>query len=209
VENELSLIGIKATRFKAIKLENGALGCSMSHLMCLETAKKNNWDHLLIIEDDIKFLEPNTFITQFNKVLKQNGNFDVLLIAGNNAPPYEVIDESCVKVSRCQTTTGYFLKSHYFDTLIKNIREGIHKLMKEPDKHVIYAIDKNWFQLQEKDNWLLITPLTVTQREDYSDIEKRRTNYTRAMIDLDKEAFFKRQQELFRAQQQQQLNFNK
>jgi hypothetical protein len=64
--------------------------------------------------------------------------------------------------------------------------------MKFPDKHVLYAIDKWWFQLQGKDNWLLITPLTVTQREDYSDIEKKHTNYTRLMIDLDKPFLFGR-----------------
>jgi hypothetical protein len=38
--------------------------------------------------------------------------------------------------------------------------------------------------------------LTNTQREDYSDIEKRNTNYSSVMLDLDKVAFFKRQQEL-------------
>ena len=55
VEEQLSLLGIsRYERFKAIQLSNGALGCSMSHLKCLETAKKNNWDHLLILEDDIR-----------------------------------------------------------------------------------------------------------------------------------------------------------
>ena len=121
--------------------------------------------------------------------------FDVILLAGNNVPPYTRIDDSCVKVTRCQTTTGYIVKQHYYDKLIANIKEGIGKLLREPEKHVLYAIDKYWFQLQEIDTWLLVTPLTVTQREDYSDIEKRPTNYTRAMIDLDKEEFFKAQRE--------------
>ena len=40
VERELMKVGIKAKRFNAIRLPNGALGCSMSHLRCLETAKK-------------------------------------------------------------------------------------------------------------------------------------------------------------------------
>jgi hypothetical protein len=60
---------------------------------------------------------------------------------------------------------------------------------------VLYAIDKYWFNLQKVDNWFLIIPLTVTQREDYSDIEKRPTNYTNVMTDLDKEEFFKKQQQ--------------
>jgi hypothetical protein len=86
------------------------------------------------------------------------------------------------------------VKSHYYDKLINNYKEGIKKLITEPLKHVVYAIDKYWFRLQEKDKWFLITPLTVTQREDYSDIEKRRTNYTNVMIDLDKKAFLKAQE---------------
>jgi hypothetical protein len=56
--------------------------------------------------------------------------------------------------------------------------------------HKIYAIDKYWFLLQDKDLWFLITPLSVVQREDYSDIEKRRTNYTKIMVDLDKRYMF-------------------
>ncbi len=37
VEKELNIIGIHATRFEAIKMENGAIGCSMSHLKILQT----------------------------------------------------------------------------------------------------------------------------------------------------------------------------
>lgn len=187
VEEQLKIIGIEANRFNAIKLPNGALGCSMSHLKCLEIAKENNWDHILIVEDDIKFLNPELFKEQINKFLNLHSDWDVVLIAGNNVPPHEIIDDTCVKVAQCQTTTGYIVKSHYYNTLIDNIRNGITNLIKEPRQHVLYAIDKFWFKLQQKDNWYLITPLTVTQREDYSDIEKRPTNYTRAMTDLTKE----------------------
>jgi GR25 family glycosyltransferase involved in LPS biosynthesis len=193
VENQLDLIGIKAERFNAIKLKNGAVGCSMSHLKCLETAKKKNWDHVLIVEDDILFLKPTLFVNQLNSFLSKHKEFDVLLFAGNNMPPYFKIDDSCVKVTKCQTTTCYLVKSHYYDILINNYKEGIKQLINEQSKPVLYAIDKYWFRLQEKDNWYLIIPLTVTQREDYSDIEKRRTNYTNVMIDLDKKSFMKSQ----------------
>lgn len=187
VEEELRNVGIKAERFNAIKLANGALGCSMSHLKCIETAKANQWDHVLIVEDDIKFLSPEVFKNQLNKFLNIHKVWDVVLVAGNNLPPYAKIDETCIKVTWCQTTTGYMVRSHYYDILINNIREGISKLMREPDKPVMYAIDKNWIKLQSTGIWYLIIPLTVTQREDYSDIEKRPTNYTRVMTDLDKE----------------------
>ena len=193
VESQLNSIGINAERFNAIKLPNGALGCSMSHLKCLEIAKENSWPHLLIVEDDIKFLNPELFKNQLNLFLSNHKSWDVVLIGGNNIPPYTKIDDTCVKVSTCQTTTGYLVNGHYFDKLIENFRSGIKKLLEFPQQHVIYAIDKYWFRLQKRDNWFLIIPLTVTQREDYSDIEKRPTNYAPAMLDLDKEAFLRAQ----------------
>jgi GR25 family glycosyltransferase involved in LPS biosynthesis len=202
VESQLSIIGIKAERFNAIKLPNGALGCSMSHLKCLEIAKENSWPHLLIVEDDIKFLNPDIFKNQLSSFLSKHKSWDVVLVGGNNVPPYTKIDDTCIKVSTCQTTTGYLVNGHYFDTLIENFRSGIKKLIEFPQQHINYAIDKYWFQLQRKDNWFLIIPLTVTQREDYSDIEKRPTNYTPVMLDLDKEAFLRAQ----RAQQETNLD---
>jgi len=198
VETQLNNIGINnVKRFPAIKLPNGngALGCSLSHLKLLEMAKTNNWPHILIIEDDILFTDVSLFINQFNTFLSKNKLFDVVLVAGNNMPPYQEIDNTCVKVSQCQTTTGYLVQNHYFDTLIQNFRDGIKKLLMEPHNHRFYAIDKYWFNLQKADNWFLIVPLSVTQREDYSDIEKRPTNYSKVMLDLDKVEFFKWQKE--------------
>ena len=193
VESEFVKIGIPIKRFNAIKLQNGAIGCSMSHLKIIEDAKKQQLDHVLIVEDDIQFTNPALFKNQLNLFLKNHAEFDVVLFGGNNVPPFKHVDTSCVKVSKCQTTTGYLVKSHYYDTLIHNYRAGIKKLMQSPGQHILYAIDKYWFHLQEKHNWYLIIPLTVTQREDYSDIEKRQTNYSKAMLDLDKVHFFKHQ----------------
>jgi glycosyl transferase family 25 len=196
VETQLKNIGINAERFNAIKLSNGAVGCSMSHLKLIETAKANNWEHILIVEDDILFTEPSLFVNQFNKFLSKHKSFDVVLIAGNNLPPYRKIDNTCVQVTRCQTTTGYLVQNHYYDTLINNYKKGILELMKEPSKHILYAIDKYWFRLQESHKWYLIIPLTVAQREDYSNIEKRPTNYISSMLDLDKKTFLKLQNDL-------------
>jgi GR25 family glycosyltransferase involved in LPS biosynthesis len=188
VESELTKIGLQCfTRFNAIKMENGALGCSMSHLKCLQMAKENGWPHVLIVEDDILFLDKDVFIKQINNFFKNHINdWDTLLISGNNIPPYERLDDTCVKVTTCQTTTGYLVKSHYYDKLIQNIKMGIVYLTRRPQQDHLYAIDKFWFTLQRADNWLLLTPLTVVQREDYSDIQKRKTNFIKGMIDLDK-----------------------
>lgn len=186
VEKEMKQLNIPAQRMNAVKVENGRIGCSLSHLKCLMTAKKNEWPHVLIVEDDIHFLNPTTFMFQLNEFLSSRVNWDVILLAGNNIPPYRQEGLYSVQVYHCQTTTGYMVQSHYYDTLIQNIRQGIDLLIKEPENHFHYAIDKYWFQLQEKDRWFLITPLSVIQREDYSDIEEKKTNYSSMMLDLDK-----------------------
>ncbi len=190
VENELKKVNINATRFNAIKMTNGAIGCSMSHLKCLQTALENNWDHVLICEDDITFLNPEVFMNQLNTFLSTRKTWDVILLAGNNVPPYAKIDDTCIRVSRCQTTTGYIVNGHYIKTLIENIRKGLTFLLNDPSKHSLYAIDKYWFYLQQKDYWYLIIPLTIIQKPDYSDIEKKNTNYNKLMLDIDKPHLF-------------------
>lgn len=206
VEKQLDYIGIKAKRFNAIKMTNGAIGCSMSHLKILEDSIKNKLDHILIVEDDITFLNPELFKTQINKFFELHGNnWDVILFAGNNMPPFENIDETCIKVSRCQTTTGYLVNGHYIQVLAANVKMGLTYLLNSPNEKPKFAIDKFWFVLQGTSKWYLITPLTVVQREDYSDIEKKVTNYSNLMQDLDKSELFKAIREMRYKQQQQKV----
>ncbi len=186
VEKELQKLGINnINRFNAIKMENGALGCSMSHLKCLQLAKEKDYEYIFICEDDITFLNPTLFLMQLNKFLSTSRIWDVILVAGNNMIPYTPIDNTCIKVSNCQTTTGYIVKREYYDKLITNYKEGIENQIKEPSKPE-YKIDKYWFKLQRDDNWFLITPLSVIQREDYSDIEKKVTNFSNYMLNYNK-----------------------
>ena len=197
VEEELKRVGFDGIvqRFPAVEMKDGRIGCTLSHLRCLEQARAQKWPHVLICEDDIHFLSPHTFTTNLNKFLGMKLHWDVILMAGNNLPPYTRVDDCCVKVSQCQTTTGYIVNHHYYDTLIENIRTGLKMLISQPTQHFHYAIDKYWFVLQRVDRWFLITPLSVVQREGYSDIEKKTTNFSRAMIDLDKAEFLRRMQQ--------------
>lgn len=211
VESQLDSIGLKGARFNAIKMENGAIGCSMSHLKLLQLALKSGLDHILIVEDDILFLDPQLFKSQFDKFLQNqdSGSWDVILFAGNNMPPYEKVDDTCVKVTQCQTTTGYLVNGHYIEKLLNNVKMGLTNLIKDPQNHAKYAIDKYWFSLQKTDNWFLITPLTVVQREDYSDIEKKVINYQSSMTDLDKSELFEKVRIYKEHQQKQQIEQKK
>ena len=203
-ENQMKMLGMKATRFNAIKNNCGAIGCSLSHLALLKYAKEQNMDHILIMEDDIMFLNPKHFIHNLNNFLSKHKDFDVLLIAGNNMGEYNRLDEFCVKIKKCQTTTGYLVKKHYYDKLIKNFEEGVNKLINNLSLINKFAIDQHWSSLQLVDKWYLLTPLTVSQKPDYSDIEKKRINYNSVMLDLDK----KKLRELIHIREQKNLSNN-
>jgi GR25 family glycosyltransferase involved in LPS biosynthesis len=187
---QLARIGItNPTRFNAFDLTNNpALGCSLSHLKCLETAQENDWDSVMICEDDTTFLNPELLITQFHafKTTEEFKNADVILLAGNNMSPFETFEHgTCIKVTHCLTTTCYIVKRHYYSTLIKNIRDSCRYLSVLKKKEE-YAIDVYWLQLQKQNNWYLLIPVSVVQYANWSDIEKCDTNFTKHMLNYNK-----------------------
>jgi GR25 family glycosyltransferase involved in LPS biosynthesis len=190
-ENQLKLLNWTAHRFPAILHSFGALGCSLSHLTLLKYARRNNLDHILILEDDILFLNPSLFLDSLNKFLKTYNNFDVLLLAGSNAGDYESTDDFCVKVSKCHSTTGYLVKNHYYDTLIQNYENGIKLLELHQDEDIYYSIDQFWNKLQKIDNWFLLTPLSVVQKPGMSNISNLYSDVRSLFLDLDKGSFKK------------------
>jgi len=189
VTQELHKIGLHtAERFHAIRTTAGNVGCTMSHIKCLEIAKQRNYPHIFICEDDITFTNPAVFLKSLQHVYDSKMEWDVLVIGGNNAPPFQPINEYCVRAYNVQTTTGYIVKQKYYDTLLANYKEGINLLLREPEKKTQYSIDIYWKTLQSQDVWLLLIPLTVIQYYDYSDIECRVVEYGNSMLDLDKKA---------------------
>lgn len=191
VQNELKKIGIKGERFNAIKTKSGAIGCTLSHIKCLELAKERNYEEVFICEDDITFTNPKLFLENLQKFCDNDDiMWDVLIIGGNNVPPYKQYYDYCARVFNCQTTTGYIVKQDFYDVIIKNFKEGVFNLMKNPENKREYAIDIYWKKLQMENFWYMITPPTITQYTNYSDIEERETNYDNLLLDMNKAWMF-------------------
>jgi glycosyl transferase family 25 len=193
VLSELTKIGImNPERFPAIKMTAGNIGCALSHIRCIELAKARGWPQVLICEDDITFIDPPVFMNALGNFLESESSWDVLILGGNNCPPFSVISEHYVRVHNIQTTTGYIVKKEYYDVLLANFKEGLANLLREPAKKKLFSIDIWWKQLQQTDRWFLLTPLTVIQSYDFSDIEGRVMDYRRMMLDLDKRELIER-----------------
>ena len=191
VETELKKMKWKYERFNAIKHERGALGCSLSHLAIVEMAKEKDLDYVVILEDDIQFLQPekyNKMLIDFRNFIESNSlDYDVLLIATNILDKVNgviPINNYIYRVGASYSATGYIVKKHYYDKIIANYKEGIRLLIENPTVAGKYEIDVYWIRLQMADKWLVIYPRTVNQRESYSDIIKCVADYTKHMIDV-------------------------
>lgn len=202
IQQQFQNMGMLGERFNAVKTKVGAIGCTMSHIKCLEIAKERNYPYVFICEDDITFLNPPVLKDSLQKFYDNTTiEWDVLLIGGNNLPPYENIGDYCIRVSNCQTTTGYVVKQHYYDTLIMNFRESVKNLIRDPMNQREYALDIYWKRLQGSGRWFMLIPFTVVQADGYSDIENRAVDYRGLMLDMDKEWFFRRIQGTYGFQQ--------
>lgn len=190
VLNELKKIGINGKRFNAVVTKDGAVGCTLSHIRLLEIAMKEDYEQIFICEDDITFLDKEKLINSITKFNENIKDWDMLLLGGNVLKPYNNINNYCLKITNCQTTTGYIVKKKYYETLHNNYKEGLLKLLKDSKNKREFAIDIYWKILQPKDNWYLLYPLTVTQYENYSDIEDKVTNYNHLMLDSEKTWYY-------------------
>lgn len=188
VLEEFKKIGVEGTRYKGNKTKNGAIGCTLSHIKCLEMAKINNYPQVFICEDDITFLDPSLFLKNLNKFKNSvySKSWDVIIVGGNNAPPFKPINNFCIQVNNNQTTTGYIVNAAYYDKLILNFKTGLQQLLQNPTDKRNYAIDIYWKQLQRQDKWYMIIPPTVIQYASYSDIEEHVVDYKDLMLDLEK-----------------------
>ena len=191
VETELKKMKWKYERFNAIKHARGIIGCCMSHLAVVEMAKEKDLDYVVILEDDIQFLQPeryNKMLIDFRNFIESNSlDYDVLLIATNILDKVNgviPINNYIYRVKASYSAAGYIVKKHYYDKIIANYKEGLRLLIENPTVSGKYEFDVYWIKLQMVDKWLILYPRTVNQRESYSDILKCMTDYTKHMIDV-------------------------
>jgi GR25 family glycosyltransferase involved in LPS biosynthesis len=162
----------------------GHLGCGKSHVKALELAIEKKWSSVLIVEDDLQFMESSDIlIAKLEDV--SNCPWDVLMLGlGHHyIRPSEYPHLS--KVVSCTCAHGYIVKREYYTTLLENFKGAVAKMEQEiiihrdkciernePVTKLNYcsAIDQSWFSLQARDNFLVFVPELGKQKyELYSD----------------------------------------
>ena len=161
----------KVTRFSAIRNENGALGCTLSHIAVLEIAKESGWKNVLVLEDDAMWTE---HFEEAYATLERlaEGAYDTIMLSSACARWYN----GSLKLISAQTTAAYLVNAAYYEPLLSNFRESRDLLTISNDAPK-YALDQYWKKLQSKDNWFVVIPSLMKQRPGYSDIEHKVVNY--------------------------------
>lgn len=169
-------------RFSAIRRSPGFLGCTLSHIQCIQLAKERGWENILIFEDDFELLvRPQEFYNKFKDLLYES--WDVCVISGFIHKVEDISGKNNFKrLLDGQSAVAYAVRRHYYDTLLENYREGFAHLEADNSKYSLYALDQYWKHLQAKDNWIVSNPILGRQRYSYSNIEQKMISYDSAFL---------------------------
>lgn len=156
--------------------KNGHKGCVQSHILALNIAKLNNWNNLLILEDDAELIVSPEQLKEklkeiFHYMENNNINWDVIMLATGYSKKKNIINN----ISKLETgTTGsaYIINKHYFEKLINLFEECNRKMNKKqwssPNDFEYNALDQKWKVLQEKDNWYCFEKDLIKQKNIWS-----------------------------------------
>ncbi len=179
IENELKIFHFppeKLIRVPAIYTERfGALGCGMSHCKALTLFLQSNAKNCIIFEDDFMFTQPIHIIQDSFQKASQIP-FDIIMLASNTLAEKNTEWSFLTKIYSAQTTSGYWITREFAVTLLSCFEKAV-QLLKNRGEVNMNAIDQVWKDYQRKARWYCFSPKLGCQRESYSDIEKKVTNY--------------------------------
>ena len=152
----------------AIYDTNPLKGCTLSHLKCVEYAKENKLEFILILEDDVIF-EDNV-----NEVLKkslheiQQFEWNILYLGGLIKSHSKIVTPNLIHAKVVNTTHAYIIHKRFYD-IVLNL-----------DMNII--IDKSYRMLSETHPMYMCNPMVAYQRPGYSLLQKKDVNYKNEMI---------------------------
>lgn len=173
-------------RMNAIYSEKYGIGCTKSHIICLEQCLKMNDEYYLIMEDDFYIFNKKhfeSFILDFDKI-KNDKDWDIITLTPYGKTSKKNYKENFHKIYDNQTTTAYIIKHNFIKELLKYYKTGLNVLIKGyngPNPNP-YCTDQCWKPLQLKSNWIYYGKIFAGQIPSYSDIEKKFVNYNDRFI---------------------------
>lgn len=146
--------------------KNGMIGCALSHLEVIKDAKKNNYSKILVLEDDIEFIE-NVNDVFFSKISFLPEDWKMLYFGGNHLGNHiEDVNQHFFKIKNTYTTHCLGLKNDMFDVFIERVPFNIDK-----------PIDVIFAEWQKQYASYCFMPHLAWQRKGFSDIDNAYVDY--------------------------------
>lgn len=167
----------KITRMEGINdSRHGAVGCLRAHINTLEQICTNSEPFALILEDDAVFNVTDPLAYSEIRSVIESTAFDVFFLSC-------IVRKSCpmqgniIRVLTGYCGTAYIVRREYAPTLCTHLKQALLTIDEAGFNHRL-ALDVFWRPLQKRHQWLCRFPILVVQHEDYSDIRKRRIQYS-------------------------------
>tara|TARA_Y100000590_G_scaffold470766_1_gene669752 strand:+ start:34526 stop:35263 length:738 start_codon:yes stop_codon:yes gene_type:complete len=142
--------------------KNGHKGCVQAHILALQIAKMNKWDHILILEDDAKLNcnenEIQSKLKLVNDFITSN-KWDIFMLSAAFKKSSETDHDNIVKIQSASTSTAYIVNNTYYDTLLKtfiNCNNNMLSSRWEKDGWESFALDQQWKPLQKEHLWFAL-----------------------------------------------------
>jgi GR25 family glycosyltransferase involved in LPS biosynthesis len=176
---EFKKIGIEndVFRFNGVyNKENGNLGCTHSHYNVIKHAKDNNYERILIFEDDVLFLDEN--ISLIENILEQlkNIEYDIFYFGATVDPNVGFLykeTENIVRTNFAYALQSYSVTNKVYDFILKNAIN-----------YEIMDVFLNQFLVPLNKAYISNPMLTIQQSNNFSDIQKNNSDSYEWMIDF-------------------------
>jgi GDP-L-fucose synthase len=185
--NKLSFVNynLKIQRFPAIKNEKGWIGCALSHIEILKNAKENNYDQVIVVEDDNIFQESQLKNIEkiFDWLFSNKEKWEIYMGNQTFSNVKEVYSSKNGFVHSIGKTTNFMIYQNIvYDSIINHEELYLREITNSYEKRQVNPIDRI---IRNK---LLVTrvPFITSQRDSYSDIENKEISYTKKIRQSEK-----------------------
>jgi GR25 family glycosyltransferase involved in LPS biosynthesis len=168
-------------RMTAVEIDDGAIGCGLSHIKALLQYRGGEEPYVAIIEDDFMVFDEtalSTFAVDFEKI-KDSDSWKIIVLTPRGITVQESNDMTAanfLRIKENQTTTGYIVKREMIPVLCQNINEAIDLQSQGVNKN-ISSIDQYWKRLQLTYPFYYYSTVFAGQLPGWSDIEQRQVDY--------------------------------
>jgi GR25 family glycosyltransferase involved in LPS biosynthesis len=140
----------------------------LTNIQIIEEAIKNNYESILILEDDIEFGPQVIKMDSYFDSLPND--WDMLYFGGNHNThmgirPPDIINEKVCKLHNTYSTHCVAINKKAYEPILDRIKKCDN------------ALDVIYVELQNKLDVYSFYPMIATQRVSFSDIENKMTDY--------------------------------